>query len=191
MLIPGWNFAENVACHCSLKVVYIDVIEMCASGGRRGCPGRDVCGGALPRALRWPAAERGAGIGPKRVRALPFETQFRTGKKASENHLRNSVSKVAKWRWLWRLGWTRPGQTQPFAGNLAGSPEQTLRWTERTGVGSGAFGGGQNPADRGCSSLGWAEVSIPRILQWNILEIRNLQNMTASTRSSPIKPNQT
>ncbi len=46
--------------------------------GQRGCP-RRCAAGAIP-ALLSPSAGRGAGAGPNGVRALPCETEFRTGK---------------------------------------------------------------------------------------------------------------
>ncbi len=110
------------ACKYFRRVVFYPKMQIRANGGRRGRPGRGASGAVLRPALNWPAVGRGAGAGPKRVRTLPLRTQFVTGKKVWANHLANSVRKVAKWRWLCRLRWTRPGQTQCLAGTLAALP---------------------------------------------------------------------
>ncbi len=52
-------------------------MDIRANGGRRGCPGR---GAAVPPARSWLGAGRSAGARPKGLSALPFETEFRTGK---------------------------------------------------------------------------------------------------------------
>ncbi len=118
-----------------------------ADGGRRGCPGRSAGGAAVRPALSWPAAGRS---GPQKIRALPCGTPLRTGKEVWLTHLRNSVSKVAKWRWLCGLCRPRAGQNQALLRNPAGSPAQAIRWTETTSVGGGVLGrpesGGPGPS---------------------------------------------
>ncbi len=78
-------------------------MQIRASGGGQGCPGRGAGGTALPPALLWLSAGRGAGAGPKGIRGFPCGTQFRTGEKVRLTHLRNSVPKVAKTRCLGRI----------------------------------------------------------------------------------------
>ncbi len=64
--------------------------------GQRGGPRRGVPGaGSTPARLEL-FAGCGPGVGANRVAALPFGTEFRTGKRVGLNHLRNSVPKVAQ-----------------------------------------------------------------------------------------------
>ncbi len=161
-----------------------------ASSGWRGCPGMGAGDAAVPTALSWHAMDRGAEPGPERLCALPFGTQCRTGKKASEHHPANSIRRVAKYRWLCGLCWTRAGRTQALSGNPAGSPEQTLRRTETDRVGGGVLGrpAGGEPSARS------RQESKTRSLRWNMLDIRNLKialPQSEPTGSNLIKPNQT
>ncbi len=80
----------------------------------------------------------------------PVRNSVPNGEKVRENHPRNSVSRVAKWRWLRGLCRTGPGRKQALAGNPAVSPEQTTRWTKTNRVGGRALGRPAASGRAGC-----------------------------------------
>ncbi len=73
-------------------------MQLRGRGGQRERPGRGAPGAGSTSAQLGRFAGCCLGLGANRAAALPFGTEFRTGKRVGLTHLRNSVPKVAETR---------------------------------------------------------------------------------------------